>query len=171
MTGLAPTSRHAVFLRVWECLMSVPAKARETAIADLFAKAAAPRVQRESHRPLSLTELSRLSEAAVVGSHTVSHPALPKLSGEDEAWELATSRQRLQETLKISVTCLAYPFGAHDTRTQKAMLAAGYTLAFATNPEALAPETQLMSVPRLAVADCDGETFDRWLTECLGSLK
>lgn len=46
-----------------------------------------------------------------IGSHTVSHPRVSVLEPEDARFELARSRERLQEMLNIPVKHFAFPYG------------------------------------------------------------
>ncbi len=76
-------------------------------------------------------ELRGLAERGIeVSSHTVSHPHLPRLSGDDLAAELRDSRQRLEDELGRPCRVLAYPFGDCDERVRAAARAAGYEVAF-----------------------------------------
>jgi peptidoglycan/xylan/chitin deacetylase (PgdA/CDA1 family) len=86
--------------------------------------------------PAALLNVSALVELAQrgmhIGSHTVSHRWLPRLSDEELAVELRDSRRALELFLGQSVTTLAYPAGHHDARVRAAVAAAGYEHAFST---------------------------------------
>jgi peptidoglycan/xylan/chitin deacetylase (PgdA/CDA1 family) len=64
-----------------------------------------------------------------VGSHTRTHPWLPRLDDAELADELGRSRAELRDALGIACDGLAYPFGAHDDRVVAAAGRAGYTSA------------------------------------------
>jgi peptidoglycan/xylan/chitin deacetylase (PgdA/CDA1 family) len=64
-----------------------------------------------------------------VGSHTRTHPWLPRLDDESLRDELVRSRAELREALGLPITSLAYPFGAHDDRVVAATRVAGYDTA------------------------------------------
>jgi peptidoglycan/xylan/chitin deacetylase (PgdA/CDA1 family) len=64
-----------------------------------------------------------------VGSHTRTHPWLPRLDDAQLADELNRSRAELRDALDIACDGLAYPFGAHDDRVVAAAARAGYTSA------------------------------------------
>lgn len=77
-------------------------------------------------------ELRSLVERDVeIGSHTVGHPHLPRLSDAEIEEELADSRARLEDGLGRPCRFLAYPFGEHDERVRAAAQRVGYTAAFA----------------------------------------
>jgi peptidoglycan/xylan/chitin deacetylase (PgdA/CDA1 family) len=78
------------------------------------------------------SELRELAERGVeIGSHTIRHPWLTKLSDEDLAHELVESRRRIEDELGRPCRFLAYPYGDHDLRVRRAARAAGYEAAFA----------------------------------------
>jgi peptidoglycan/xylan/chitin deacetylase (PgdA/CDA1 family) len=79
---------------------------------------------------MSLAQLRDVLERGwEVGSHTRTHPWLPRLDAPELADELERSRSELREALGIDCDGLAYPFGAHDDRVVAAAARAGYTSA------------------------------------------
>ena len=76
-------------------------------------------------------ELRDLAERGIeVGSHTISHRHLPRLSDAELADELGSSRERLEDELGRPCTVLAYPFGDCDERVRVAARVADYEIAF-----------------------------------------
>ena len=69
-----------------------------------------------------------------IGSHTVGHPHLPKLSDEELDRELRDSKARIEDELRRPARLFAYPYGEHDARVQAAVNRAGYAVAFAQWP-------------------------------------
>jgi peptidoglycan/xylan/chitin deacetylase (PgdA/CDA1 family) len=65
-----------------------------------------------------------------IGSHTATHPHLPRLSDAELERELVDSRARLEEELGRPCTLLAYPYGEHDARVHACARRAGYEAAF-----------------------------------------
>ena len=68
------------------------------------------------------------------GSHTVNHPVLSQLTGEEQARELRNSREEMEAQLGRPVRTLAYPVGteqAFNVETERIARAAGYTVCFA----------------------------------------
>jgi len=77
-------------------------------------------------------ELGELAELGIeIGSHTITHPHLPRLSDAALARELADSRQRIGDELGLRCRYLAYPYGDEDERIRAAARRAGYEAAFA----------------------------------------
>jgi len=69
-----------------------------------------------------------------LGSHSMTHVDLRSLDDAALARELVDSREAISALTGKSCRVLAYPFGAHDARVQRAARAAGYELAVAWLP-------------------------------------
>ena len=108
----------------------------------------------ESHpdelETMNWDELGALTERGVeVGSHTVTHAHLTRLSDEELNRELRESRTELSDRLGRPCRFLAYPYGEEDGRVRAAAQAAGYQAAFGL-PTPGAPFDRY-SVPRIGV--------------------
>ena len=66
-----------------------------------------------------------------IGSHTVSHAHLTRLSDSELDAELRDSRRRVEDELGRPCRFFAFPYGEHDERVQGAVRRAGYEAAFA----------------------------------------
>ena len=100
-------------------------------------------------------ELRGLAERKVeIGSHTVSHPHLTRLSDGELDVELGASRERIEDELARRCRFLAYPYGDDDRRVHLAARRAGYEAAFAL-PGRLAPINRY-ALPRVGVYGEDG---------------
>jgi peptidoglycan/xylan/chitin deacetylase (PgdA/CDA1 family) len=69
-----------------------------------------------------------------IGSHTVHHLNLTKLSPQQVWSELRQSQRTLERHLGRPVHSLAYPYGAADATVVAAARGTGYALAFTTRP-------------------------------------
>jgi peptidoglycan/xylan/chitin deacetylase (PgdA/CDA1 family) len=106
-------------------------------------------------RTLDWDNLRDLTERGVeVGSHTVSHPHLTRLSDLELERELRESREQLETELGRRCRFLAYPFGDHDERVRAATRSAGYEAAFAL-PGKARPFDRF-GIPRIGVWRKDG---------------
>lgn len=77
-------------------------------------------------------ELRGLAERGIeIGSHTVTHPHLSRLSDAELERELGDSRTRVEDELRRRCRLLAYPYGEHDPRVQEVARRCGYDAAFA----------------------------------------
>jgi peptidoglycan/xylan/chitin deacetylase (PgdA/CDA1 family) len=95
-----------------------------------------------------------------VGSHTCTHPWLPRLDDATLASELSASKAELEALLELPCDTLAYPFGAHDDRVATATAVAGYEAAVTLPtrvgrwPEAPG-ERERMTLPRIGIYRAD----------------
>jgi peptidoglycan/xylan/chitin deacetylase (PgdA/CDA1 family) len=102
------------------------------------------------------TQLARLpADLVEIGSHTVSHAHLTRLSDDELMTELTQSRQRIEEELGRPCRYLAYPFGEEDQRVRAAAREAGYTAAFALPGSPRPPDDY--AIPRLGLFAHDGQ--------------
>ena len=102
---------------------------------------------------LSWNELAELAgEGFEIGSHTRSHPHLPRLDDAALTDELAGSRAELEDRLGTEVPSFCYPFGDHDARTRAAARDAGYRCACTIEFAACVPAHDRMRLPRLGTA-------------------
>ncbi len=67
-----------------------------------------------------------------IGSHTMTHPDLTAIEGEQLRWELTESRKRLEDLTGAAVTSFCYPFGYFNRTARDAVEAAGYALGRTT---------------------------------------
>jgi peptidoglycan/xylan/chitin deacetylase (PgdA/CDA1 family) len=79
-----------------------------------------------------LRDLER--DGFTIGSHTVHHLDLRRLSPLQVWFELLHSRETLERNLGRPVHSFAYPYGAEDPDVVKDVRSAGYALAFTTHP-------------------------------------
>lgn len=70
----------------------------------------------------------------MIGSHTVSHPILPRCTDEEVYTELSHSKKQLEDLLKHEINGFAYPNGDFSEREINMVERAGYQLAFTTKP-------------------------------------
>jgi peptidoglycan/xylan/chitin deacetylase (PgdA/CDA1 family) len=68
------------------------------------------------------------------GSHTVTHPRLECLDGEELDWQLRESRAVLRAITGGDVEMLALPFGSYAPHVLRAAGRAGYKYVFANVP-------------------------------------
>ena len=89
----------------------------------------------EPGRLLDEDEARALAEAGMeLGSHSVSHPDLRLLDGGELTVELRESKAAVEQITGRPCRTLAYPYGLHDERVERAAGEAGYELAFAWLP-------------------------------------
>lgn len=84
-----------------------------------------------------------------IGSHTMNHPFLNRISRNECHRELEGSRMKLEDFLGHEVRHLAYPFGAHDDSVKESARRTGYYTACTTEPFIAKIGDDLFSLPRL----------------------
>jgi peptidoglycan/xylan/chitin deacetylase (PgdA/CDA1 family) len=81
---------------------------------------------------MSWDELREHADRGItIGSHSVSHAHLTRLSDTELRRELEESKGELEIELARPCHDLAYPYGEHDERVRAAARAAGYDRAYA----------------------------------------
>lgn len=115
---------------------------------------------------MSWDELRDLAERGVeIGSHTITHPHLTRLSDAELGRELTESRARLEDELGRACGLLAYPYGENDARVRQAARRAGYAAAFALR-ESFAP-ADAFALPRVDLYKRDTSLRARLKTSLL----
>ncbi len=116
---------------------------------------------------LSWAQLKALEKDGVeIGSHTVSHAELPRLTDPAALQELIQSRLALERHLGHPVQWFAYPAGRFDERTETLVKQAGYVLAVTTRPGSAQSAATPFALHRYEVLDTTGV---RGLASMLGS--
>jgi peptidoglycan-N-acetylglucosamine deacetylase len=82
-----------------------------------------------------------------VGSHTLTHPDLRRVSNARLVAEVHGSRDWLEDILGMTVTSFCYPRGLHDRRSVRAVAAAGYRLARTTMGGVTSPSFSPFRMP------------------------
>jgi peptidoglycan/xylan/chitin deacetylase (PgdA/CDA1 family) len=86
-------------------------------------------------RFMSVDELKQLpADLISLGSHTRTHPFLPKLNREQAIDEIATSRVKLERLLNREFTLFAFPYGAFNENLINICRETGYKRIFTTLP-------------------------------------
>jgi peptidoglycan/xylan/chitin deacetylase (PgdA/CDA1 family)/protein-L-isoaspartate O-methyltransferase len=107
----------------------------------------------EPARVMSWADLRALQKAGVeFGSHTATHPLLTGLSPDEMAREALRSRAAIAEELGLSVTSIAYPYGAFDRVVESAFGAAGYLYGFTCEHRCCEVSDRLLALPRVEVS-------------------
>jgi peptidoglycan/xylan/chitin deacetylase (PgdA/CDA1 family) len=88
---------------------------------------------------------------------------LPELADDALEDELAGARRELEDRLPDAPPLFAYPYGLHDERVRSAVAAAGYRLAFTTEPGRNGAGTDSYCLRRIGLKDWDGTMALFWL--------
>lgn len=108
-------------------------------------------------------ELQEFAAAGgIVASHCREHPRLPTLDDDGLREELRGSLADLRAHVDGAAALLAYPHGHHDARVRDAVAAAGYRLAFTTEPGRNGAGTDVYCLHRVAIKGWDRPTAFLW---------
>ncbi|HET8863037.1 MAG TPA: polysaccharide deacetylase family protein [Solirubrobacterales bacterium] len=108
-------------------------------------------------RSVTWSMLGEMKESGFeVGSHTLSHPHLPRLGGEELRQELWDSRLAIKQRLG-SCDTLAYPFGEWSESVAAAAADCGYRFAFTLPTVSGQRDATPLSIPRVNVDYRDDE--------------
>ena len=87
---------------------------------------------------LSWRRVREMQKAGIeIGSHTLTHPHLPRLSRKEAGRQILVSRRRIEEMLQVPVRLFAYPYGEAGTAKgplRTSVRSAGYLAACTTRP-------------------------------------
>ena len=106
-----------------------------------------------------------LTKEFEIGSHTISHPDLSKLSNSEIAQEIIESKKMLEKRLAKKIKYIAYPKGIYNKEVIKAVKKAGYKAAFTVESKNFNYEEQSYKIPRYCVGNSTNlRTFEAILT-------
>jgi len=86
-----------------------------------------------------------------IGSHTMTHRNLLKISVSEYKKEINRSKQQLEHLLHTNIMYFAYPQGSYNSEAIDAVRQAGYKGAFSIDAGIISPGTNPFTVPRLCV--------------------
>ena len=90
---------------------------------------------------------------AVVGSHTVTHPILPRCETQVAITEIEQAKDQLEDILEYEVKHFAYPVGAWSVGIRQKVVDAGYLSARTIRPGLVSFDSDLYSLPCFGVSD------------------
>lgn len=171
-SGAAPTSRRPLYFSLHELLYPLAEGARRGALDQLLEWAGANPSPRPTHRTLSPAEVSSLArcELTEIGAHTLTHPSLATLPPDEQWREIKQGKDELEDMTGGQVSSFAYPYGSrgdYSAETVALVRRAGFASACTTVEGPVRRSADPFQLPRVAVADCDGEEFSRRLSRLL----
>jgi peptidoglycan/xylan/chitin deacetylase (PgdA/CDA1 family) len=159
------TAREAAYLELWRRLQECQPDERDASMARLRALPSAP-VEDDS-RAMDRAEIRQLASASIsLGAHGVSHQPLPSLEPEARKAEIRQSGETCRSISGQPVEGFAFPHGAADDATRRAVAEAGYSWACSTESHCVRPGEDPYNLPRLQVGAWDGEQ----LSSAIGAL-
>jgi peptidoglycan/xylan/chitin deacetylase (PgdA/CDA1 family) len=113
-------------------------------------------------KSLNWDKIREMSDGGIeIGSHTVTHPYLTKLTNEAMRFELSESKRAIEENTGKQVKSVAYPAGAFDRRVQECAKDCGYEFGISYKHEVTKlMEDNTFAIPRIHVeTDVDFPLF------------
>ena len=108
-------------------------------------------------RSMTWDQVGEMVEAGTeIGAHTMTHPKLSTLHGEELRQQLVDSRRAVIDRLG-RCDLFAYPFGDLAPETVRAVADAGYRYAFAQPHRGSGDVTPRFTIPRIPVDERDDE--------------
>ncbi len=95
-------------------------------------------IEREA---LTISQLQEIADNpyVTIGSHTDTHPILPRCSDKRSKQEIILSRETLQSWLHRDINYFAYPNGDYTQREINYLIDAGFTISFTTEQTFITP--------------------------------
>jgi len=160
-----PTRRHTLYRAIYKLLRILPADERQQIINELYIWAGSAPKQRKTHHTLTKEELIMLEKGSLIeiGAHTVTHPYLSEYPVGFQRDEIIHSKAHLEDILNRDINSFAYPYGDYTTETVSLVKDLGFNCACSCEFARVKTNTDLFLLPRIAVEDCDGDFFAKWL--------
>lgn len=103
-----------------------------------------------------------------IGSHSLSHPILPRCSNAESKREIEESKNVIEQWIQKEVRYFAFPNGDYSNREISFLKRFGYTLAFSTQQKYLSKQRLLKpyNLPRFMVVE--GASFEENICRIVG---
>lgn len=111
----------------------------------------------------NLKELQKTGN--IIGSHSVNHNNMAKMSDKELKYELQESKQILEKNLKTEIKYFAYPGGEYSATTIEATKNVGYLAAVTTRhavDQEIKNDNSIYTLPRIHIDD-EMPTFTQWV--------
>lgn len=159
------TARQRAYLALWRRLRALAPGAQDRAMRAVRASLGDPGPC-AGDRVMTADEVGEIIAGGLVrlGGHTARHPALPTLSPADQRAEVLAGLHDVERWSGARVRGFAYPYGALCGQSRAVVAECGFEWACGTDADApLHGRGDPFALPRLAVADVDGDAFGRAL--------
>ena len=126
--------------------------------------------QPRSGRAMTGEEVRKLAASGLVkiGAHSVTHRLLPQLAADACHYEILASKLACGALIEAPVDAFAYPFGEFNAAVCETVRNAGFAFACSTQRGPVVAASDLFSLPRVYVANLEGDAFNRLLRAISG---
>lgn len=165
-----PSPRYAIYRDLHRLIKPLSSEDRESILAAIARWAGVSRAGRETHRPLTVSELEKLdqSELIEIGAHTIAHTMLSKQPVNVQTDEIIQSKVSLEKRLGHELQSFSYPFGGRvdfSRRTAAIVKEAGFSVACANYGTTLIRNADPHRLPRVLVRNWDVQEFSSRMKE------
>ena len=100
---------------------------------------------------LTVAQIKELSDSGLccIGSHTVTHPRLDKLTPEEQRDEISTSKHKLEAVVGKQVEHFAFPYGCYNAATVPILAECGYKTAVRAYGDVVRRGTEVLQINRI----------------------
>ena len=100
---------------------------------------------------LTVAQIRELSDSGLccIGSHTVTHPRLDKLTPEEQRYEISTSKNKLEAVVGKQVEHFAFPYGCYNAATVPIVAECGYKTAVRVYGDVVRRGTEVLQINRI----------------------
>lgn len=167
-TPVEPAARQRLFVDLHQELRPLAASQQAEVLAHLRSITGLPSEARPLYRCLTADELSTLARDPLItlGGHTVTHCDLDYRTREEQAAEIAASKQILEEIIGRPVEHFSYPFGSFNDDCLALCAENKFRSAVSVLEGPVRPRSHRYALPRCFVRDWNGPVFEREL-KCL----
>lgn len=157
------SSRDTAFRQLYALMYAMPAQEREKAMLGLRTACSPSCGSNASDHALTEGQLRRIAASPLmeVAAHSRNHVALPRLGGDERAFEIRRNREELESLTGKPVNGFAYPYGDYDEATVTAVSRLGFRYACTCEPARVCRGQDVMRLPRIEAGDWDGDAFRR----------
>ncbi len=100
-----------------------------------------------------------------VGSHSLTHPDLTKLSLDEAVYEIGQSKVQIESAVGCTVKSFAFPYGRQNKNLRDIVRSMGYLASCVTQPGFNDAHTDVFALRRIEICGTDSlRTFGRKLT-------
>jgi peptidoglycan/xylan/chitin deacetylase (PgdA/CDA1 family) len=153
--------RQAAYLKLWATLRDAEEGDRRGAMAALNRQAGISGPARQTHRVMTAVEARQISASGLIeiGAHSVTHPALSRLTRTQQHLEITQSRDACHNLVGSWPRAFAYPYGDYNDDSVEIVRDAGYEIACTTHAASVGAGTRSLQMPRLQVRNWSRSEF------------
>jgi peptidoglycan/xylan/chitin deacetylase (PgdA/CDA1 family) len=107
----------------------------------------------QTAQAMTKAQILEIRNAFDLQAHTMSHPCLPRCTGEEAQEEIFTSKQILEKEYGLNINSIAYPNGDYSDRDIALAKEAGYQCGVTVDFGYNTPDADLFRLKRLSVND------------------